>query len=47
MPLHMTAGTDAGAFQWINDAPQSSLRPRLSLHGEPDEAHTNRIDPDD
>jgi hypothetical protein len=27
--------------------PQSSLRPRLSLHGEPDETYANRIDPDD
>jgi hypothetical protein len=25
----------------------SSLRPRLPLHGEPDEAYANRIDPDD
>ena len=27
--------------------PQSSLRHRLSLHGEPDEAYANQINPDD
>jgi len=36
-----------GLFEGLMRCPQSSLRPRLSLHGEPDEAHTNRIDPDD